>query len=222
MSGLTCQDARNLFDAHLNGELSAAMETELNAHRIQCPSCRHELALLEVAGDVIAADDAVPALNDEFTSRLLACVAECPSPKRFQKRRLVRIGAQALAAAACLMFAVVHFSGPKPQVDGFRYEAPRIALSQDASDVSDSSAKVEEAVPAQPSFQNQLAEALTDLRNDASSLKKVYRFITLQIDEETRLEQPENGYDQPNLFEPAMPETLPEGSIVPYQIIEDI
>ena len=64
-SGLSCRDARNLFDAHLDGELSAALEMELNVHRVNCAACRHDLALLEVAGDVIATDSPEAGLGEE-------------------------------------------------------------------------------------------------------------------------------------------------------------
>ena len=113
MSGLTCEDARNLFDAHLNGELQPALETELNAHRVRCPACRHELALLEVAGQVIAADDAAPALDEDFALRLMACVSERRTSRPLWHRRVVGIGARALAAAACIALVVGYFSRPK-------------------------------------------------------------------------------------------------------------
>ena len=53
---ITCQNARDLFDRHLDGELSASLQTELHAHCLQCLSCQNELAMLETCGDVIALD----------------------------------------------------------------------------------------------------------------------------------------------------------------------
>ncbi|MFH0983573.1 MAG: hypothetical protein V2A79_18820 [Planctomycetota bacterium] len=221
MSGLTCHDARHLFDAHLDGELSDALETELNAHRLRCPACRHELALLEVTGEVIAADDGVPPLDDEFASRLLACLSERPRLPALHRRRLLRLGAGLLAAAAGLA-AAVYFNRPEPRVAGVRYVTPHVGVPSGGMGPSKASAQTEGPPPAQATFQAQIERALTEWRRDASSLKKIYHFITPQIHEEMRLEQPENAHDQPDLFEPGHPEVPPEGAAVPEQSIEDI
>ncbi len=72
---MNCEQAANLFDAHLDGVLSQSLETELAAHRVKCAMCRQDLALLEVAGHVIASDGAVDdQLEEDFTDRLLACI----------------------------------------------------------------------------------------------------------------------------------------------------
>ncbi len=220
MSGLTCENARNLFDAYLNGELPTAMETELNAHRLRCPRCRHELALLEVTGEVIAADDGAPALSNEFSSRLLACVTGQYNSPQHRRRRLIRIGAQVLAAAACIALAVIHFSGPEKKVAGFK--TPRINVSPSQVGAADRFADAEQPASPQETFQAQLERALTEWRNDASSLKKMYQFFTPQIHEEMRLEDSENGHDQPDQFEPGQPDAPPESTTVSGQIVEDI
>lgn len=220
MSGVTCQDARNLFDAHLNGELSPALETELNAHRLRCPACRHELALLEVAGDVIAADDGAPVLDDEFSSRLMACLTERQTPQQLRRRRLVRIGARFLAAAACVAFAVVYFSRPAPRVAGVRYEAPRTIAP--VKPVEDPPPAAEpDAILSQTALRARLEQALTDWREDASSLKKICDFIIPPSDE-TRREHPENVHDLSDLLEFGHPDAPPESDSVTTPIIEDI
>ena len=72
---MNCEQARNLFDAYLDGELSQTLQAELGAHRVACDTCRHELALLEVAGDVMSADlDSGDKLGTAFSDRLLECV----------------------------------------------------------------------------------------------------------------------------------------------------
>ena len=72
---MNCEQAKNLFDAYLDGELSPSLETEFGAHRISCGHCRHRLALMEVAGHVIRADSGGDVeLPDDFTERLLACI----------------------------------------------------------------------------------------------------------------------------------------------------
>lgn len=222
MSGLTCEDARNLFDAHLNNELRPALETELNAHRVRCPTCRHELALLEVAGQVVAADDAAPALDDEFTARLLACVSERRTSRRLRHRRLISIGARALAAAACIALAVGYFSRPKKDVAGWHSKSPNVAAREGRTGTAVPSAGLEKPISSQDTFQAQVERALTEWRNDASSLKRIYDFITPQIHEQMRRERSENAHDQPDLFEPGHHDALPGNAAVPRQTIEDI
>ncbi|RME38576.1 MAG: anti-sigma factor, partial [Planctomycetota bacterium] len=53
---MRCEDARQLFDAYLDGELSASLRTELKAHCVHCPACRHELAVMELACHLVASD----------------------------------------------------------------------------------------------------------------------------------------------------------------------
>jgi Putative zinc-finger len=116
---MNCEQARNLFDAYLDGELSSALETELGAHRVQCDQCRHELALLEVAGHVISDDsDPESSVPDDFTDRLLACVdAPRPVVYRFDRRRWV-VGVAVLAAAAMVAIAVIPRLGNSRRIAG--------------------------------------------------------------------------------------------------------
>jgi len=223
MSGVTCEDARNLFDAHLNGELPGTLETELNAHRLRCPTCRHELAVLEVAGAVITADDGVPTLDDEFAARLMACVSEQQTPGRLRRRRLIRIGTRLLAAAACVVFLVGYFvSRPEKEVAGWRSIRPGSVRAGKGDTRSNALEAPNDRAAAQPSFQSQVERALTGWRNDASSLKKMYRSITPPIQGELSLERSEGVHDQPDLSEPGLPEAVHEGSDAPQQTIEDI
>jgi hypothetical protein len=114
---MNCEQAQNLFDAYLDGELHGPLATEFAAHRLRCPTCRRELALLEVAGHVISSDTKSPLLSAEFTDRLLACAAQRPRQKTWRRRLLV-IGGP-LAAAACVALVVAIWSEqPKraPQV----------------------------------------------------------------------------------------------------------
>ena len=213
MSGLTCQDARNLFDAHLDGELSPAMETELNAHRLSCAACRHELALLEVAGQVVEADNVAPTLDDDFTSRLLACM-DRPAQPRWDVRRVVRIGLRGLAAAACILLVAGYFARPAARVAGVSQVNPdRPARAVHTTPRS------REAL-AEDRFQAQLERALTGWRRDASSLRKIYEFITPQIVEEMGLEPAEGIHEPDQAFEPAIPadEAAPSDDVE----IEDI
>lgn len=118
---MNCEQARNLFDAYLDGELSAALETELHAHRLQCSSCRQALALLEVTGHVVASGADEPRLGVEFSDRLLACLEpELPRPHPV-RTWTIRLAAP-LAAAACLALLIGYLSRPQPRVAGTRDE----------------------------------------------------------------------------------------------------
>lgn len=126
MSGLSCEQARNLFDAYLNNELSDDLSTELVAHRVNCASCRHELALLEVAGHVIRSGREEPKPSADFTARLMACIRQQhPAPTPFYRRaKVIWTVGPALAAAACLLFAVTMWpEKPKHAVLEFQEHA---------------------------------------------------------------------------------------------------
>jgi len=101
---MRCEDARQLFDAYLDGELSGAMATEFAAHRVRCASCRRDLALLEVAGHVLASDRESAAAPGNFTDRLLACM---DARSRRLSHRVARWAyvAGPLAAAAVILLA---------------------------------------------------------------------------------------------------------------------
>jgi len=71
---MDCEQARQLFDAYLDGELGSALATELGAHRVRCAECRQALALLEVSEHLITSDPERRELGTNFTHRLLACM----------------------------------------------------------------------------------------------------------------------------------------------------
>ncbi|MGB2986190.1 MAG: zf-HC2 domain-containing protein [Phycisphaerae bacterium] len=110
---MRCEQAQQLFDAYLNGELSPALTTELGAHRVRCPECRRALALLEVSGHVVASDRDPVALDGDFTDRLVACV-ESPGAKRIHalRRAPYIIGPLAAAAVIALAFLGVFDRSP--------------------------------------------------------------------------------------------------------------
>ncbi len=130
---MNCTQAQELFDAYLDGELSGSLATEFAAHKLQCPACRRELALLEVTGHVVAADTATPSLSDEFTERLLSCALSAPLPWYRRPATLIKAGS-ALAAAACLAIVLtLAFSSPAspdPAIDD-QPLAPAVAGEQE-------------------------------------------------------------------------------------------
>jgi hypothetical protein len=137
MSGLSCEQARNLFDTYLDNELSDDLVTELVAHRVRCASCRHELALLEVAGQVIRADREEPAPAADFTNRLMACIQQRQAPVPVYRRpRTIWLAGTALAAAACLLLAVTLWpEQPRQAVLGGGREYNKAAVNDAAADL---------------------------------------------------------------------------------------
>ncbi|UCE60054.1 MAG: zf-HC2 domain-containing protein [Phycisphaerales bacterium] len=101
---MRCEEARQLFDAYLDGELSKSLATELAAHRVRCPACRRALALLEVSGQIIASDREPVTLDEDFSGRLLACV-EAPERRWPLRVRRTLFYAGPLAAAAVIALA---------------------------------------------------------------------------------------------------------------------
>ncbi|MCC7291709.1 MAG: zf-HC2 domain-containing protein [Phycisphaerales bacterium] len=102
---MNCDQARNLFDAYMDGELAATLATEFAAHRLDCEDCRRRLALMEVVEHVVKTDEQEPeGLCDAFTDRLMACLPAAPSRRSWLKdRRRLYLGAP-LAAAAAIAF----------------------------------------------------------------------------------------------------------------------
>lgn len=102
---MRCEDAQQLFDAYLNGELAGSLATELGAHRVQCADCRRALALMEVSGQIIASDLDSESLRSGFTDRLLACV-EAPEVSKSRRVWRTLYLAGPLAAAAVVVLAL--------------------------------------------------------------------------------------------------------------------
>ncbi len=96
---MDCNQARQLFDAFIDGELSVSLATELGAHRVSCADCRRALALLEVTGHILATDEDPVQLKDDFTDRLLACVDKPIGRWSRLMRRTIYIGGPMAAAA---------------------------------------------------------------------------------------------------------------------------
>lgn len=97
---ITCDQAERLFNPFLDGELSDSLRCELHAHQLACPSCRRSLAILQTTADVIARDQNEPALSDDFTTRLLACIGETRPEAAPRRRWRLWIGSGLSAAAA--------------------------------------------------------------------------------------------------------------------------
>ena len=193
---MDCKQAHNLFDAYLDGELSSALETELDAHRLNCPSCRQELALMEVAGHVIRSGAGEPPLTAEFTARLLACLEPVMGQPRKRQRWIVRI-ATGLAAAACLTLLIVSFSRPSTQV------APYVGQSEGATPPATSvGGKVEADGPAPGleeaavTLQQTVDDAVRRTHESSASLIRAGEMTLLELIDALQLDklrEPESG-----------------------------
>ncbi|MCA9249950.1 MAG: zf-HC2 domain-containing protein [Phycisphaerales bacterium] len=103
---MNCEQSQNLFDAYLDNSLTGTLATEFGAHQLACSHCRRDLALLEVAGHVVASDNEAPLLDDEFTSRLVECATSKPAKRPLKFSRALWVGLPA-ALAACLTLVVL-------------------------------------------------------------------------------------------------------------------
>lgn len=142
---MNCEQARNLFDAYVDGELSPPLEMEVSAHRLACASCRQELALLEVVGHVMSLDheDAEPdLLRPDFTDRLLTCIEPPGTAAARRRSRWLRAGGGVLAIAASMAFAMsLFFNSSAPRVAGVkatRVAPPPAVGTAEVTDAADS------------------------------------------------------------------------------------
>ena len=128
---MQCEQARQLFDAYLDGELSPALATELGAHRLRCAECRRALALLEVSGHILSSDNDPVSLSEGFEDRLLGCMEEQTVPWVRRARRGLYV-AVPLAAAAVVMLAFLGVFDPdRGEVAGLEQERAKPMEVQD-------------------------------------------------------------------------------------------
>lgn len=109
---ITCQHAHQLFDRYLDGELSASLQTELHAHRLNCSACQGELALLEACGDVIAMDRCEPQVSVSFTDRVVLAQRGRHAVRPRRWRRMLWLAGSPMAAAASIAFTIAVISPP--------------------------------------------------------------------------------------------------------------
>ncbi|MEK6799920.1 MAG: zf-HC2 domain-containing protein [Planctomycetota bacterium] len=124
---MRCEQARQLFDAYVDRELSPTLEAELGAHRLRCPSCRQELALLEVTGHILHSDREPRELSPAFTDRLLACMDEPGRRPIARLRRLLYVGGPIAAAAVIALAFLGAFDRTRPSKVAGHKEASREA-----------------------------------------------------------------------------------------------
>lgn len=186
---MNCSHARNLFDAYLNGELSNALATELAAHRLQCSACRHELALMEVAGHVMRSDPDDPKAPADFTRRLMACI-EAPRPIPFYRRaKVVWAAGSMMAAAACLTFVVTLRSGPEERVKGARQDFNGPVTTPESNEAPNAPAADIDAVT--EAFQRRLEQETSNTHKAVNSLEQAGRRTILNTIQALQAESPD-------------------------------
>lgn len=117
---MRCEQARQLFDAYLDGELSASLATELGAHRLRCAECRQALALLEVSGHIVRTDQEPVQLERNFTERLLGCMDQRSLPWLTRWRREMYIAGTLAAAAVIALAFLGAFDNREAKVAGVK------------------------------------------------------------------------------------------------------
>jgi anti-sigma factor RsiW len=222
---MRCEQARQLFDAYLNGELSPSLTTELGAHRVRCPDCRRALALLEVTGHIVASDRDPVTLDVGFTNRLIACM-ESPQPRwtvRF-RRSLYIAGPLAAAAVIALAFLGV-FDRPDGKVLGERGlgDRPRVVENVRPADKAPDEGALEEgdynerAERLLAAWIEQTQENMEAKRQSGESLQKAFGLTVRQLldilKQAEQASQSEGNTVGDDVADPLVPpETTPSGS----------
>ncbi len=183
---MDCDQAHHLFDAYLDGELSPALATELGAHRLGCPSCRQELALMEVAGHVVGAGADDPVLEDEFTDRLLACIQPTVTAPRKRRYLIIRIGG-ALAAAACVTLQITVLTRPTEQVASIRESADGMESAIRSQEPTIPDVAAPGLAEAKDALQS-IPETVLKTRESSASLLRYGQMTLLEMIDRLRLE----------------------------------
>jgi hypothetical protein len=215
---MNCREAKQYFDAYLDGELSPTLSTELGAHRVRCADCRRELALLEVSGHIIASDRDAEILDDAFTDRLLACMDRGSASSRWQRMRRYVYWAGPLAAAAVIVLVLIgtmrdsgsKVAGKKVILDTsqtvqhnllddeipFGTDAPKIALDPRAREVEKFLRGVNEQVAAKKQAGEDVQRFLDlTILQILDLVKRNQTETASQPDSDDALDAPETIYD---------------------------
>lgn len=211
-----CDHARQLFDAYLDGELSAGLATELGAHRLHCEQCRHELALMEVAGHIIASDPDASAISDDFTERLLACVSPASAPWKRRMGFVLYVGVP-LAAAAVVALAFLGGFDPKAQrVAGQKDIATTMTVPENGDDTpangigASGTDESRRGNAAQTQRRQRIEENWEAMRQSGDSLQKNVELTILQLLELLNGAREDGTDSGGNSLSPVKPPTNPD------------
>lgn len=182
---MNCEQAQQLFDAYLDGELSAMLKTELGAHCVQCADCRRAMALIQVSGHILNADRDPVELGAGFSDRLIACVDSREKHWTVRFRRWAYVGGPMAAAAVILLAFMGTFDrGGTSQVAG-RVDKPLIIGSAideiDESLIDSAFISGEENDPAIQGWFDQVETNLKNKRGSGEQLQESLNLTILQM-----------------------------------------
>lgn len=180
---MRCEQARQLFDAYLDGELSPAIRTELGAHRVRCAQCRRALALLEVSGHVIQSDVDPVAVRDGFSDRLLACVETSQRRWTHRTRRALYLAGPLAAAAVIALAFLGFFDGREPMVAGEKVEVP-VAVQLDPAVqplVAETELDADATLGENPPLEDWLTRTRDNMSSKLESGQSLQRYMDLTI-----------------------------------------
>jgi len=178
---MQCHQARQLFDAYLDGELSPSLATELGAHRLSCPDCRQALALLEVSGHILRSDRDPVQAPEDFTDRLLACVDTAPLWRKRVFNALYIGGPLAAAAVIALAFVGVFDRNGTSQVAGVKQIAPASVVQAAQPQKATAAATVETVDPAEKALTDFFDKTQQRVTDQGQSVQKVFDLTILQV-----------------------------------------
>ena len=178
---MRCEQARQLFDAYLDGELSPALATELGAHRVQCPECRRALALLEVSGHIIASDREPVRVGRDFSDRLLACMEFRPGRWTLRMRRIVYIGGPLAAAAVVALAFVGVFDPDKGQRASYRERPSEEMISEWLREEDNPSPGDDQAARILDEWGQHARENVDAKRQSGESLQQMLDLTVIQL-----------------------------------------
>ncbi len=119
LSMINCEQAENLFEPYLTDELAPSLVAELDAHRLECDSCRRHLTLMEACGNVVRLDTNEPHISEDFTDRLMAIMNQDPARRGWlQIDRRLKIVGVLLGTAATIALLVTLYPKDAPRVLG--------------------------------------------------------------------------------------------------------
>jgi hypothetical protein len=195
---MNCEQAEQLFDAYLDGELSTSLATELGAHRLRCSNCRRALALLEVSGHIIGSDREAGTLPEAFSERLLSCVSD-QNRRRWVRFRKTLYIAGPMAAAAVVVLAFAGFfdgTGASKVAGVTEVKSPNATTDQSESSTLGAGADSadRDAVQALSAFIEQTRRNVEDKQRSGESLQHMLdQTILGTLDKLERVESKESG-----------------------------
>jgi len=201
---ISCEQAQHLFDSYLNDELSASLVAEVDAHRLECAACRHQLALMEACGNVIRLDTCEPRPSADFTDRLMAILdEEKPSRHWLEISRSMKIAGGLLGVAAAIAAVVLFY----PSETSTQAPGTQIAPAQVSADMIKST-------PAASLISGLPIGLLFDATDNISSSLDLGQYsidhLRTTVDPEDMLPSPYPDFDLPDKPELDIIELLPD------------